>query len=308
MKFRSGLAISLLLLFAGCGSVSDAEVDADPPSIDARSTIDSAIPIDAPPAIDGAVPDSGPDAAPCDGTAAFVFTGAVQTFDVPACATAITVDAFGAQGGTGDLAGGLGGRAKATIPVTGGETLFVFVGGMGGTYQDDGPGGFNGGGATMNLTGSSGASGSGGGGSDVRRVMADLSSRVVVAGGGGGGGWSNNAGTGGAGGGLLGADGNSTDTTKPPGKGGTQAAGGAAGWVLAPNYPNEPGTFGVGGTAYHDGAGNGGGGGGWYGGGTGGFGGGAGGSGFVASAGATNTMMEVGVNSGEGLIVITWGL
>src|SRR5262249_5848787 len=70
----------------------------------------------------------------------FDCTGAAQSFTVPPEITAITVDAFGAQGGAGNTeststsggAGGLGGEARATIAVTPGETLDVFVGCRGG--------------------------------------------------------------------------------------------------------------------------------------------------------------------------------
>ncbi len=77
------------------------------------------------------------------------------------------------------------------------------------------------------------------------------------------------------------------------------------GWSSA-SYPNQPGSFGLGGTAYQDGAGCGGGGGGWYGGGTGGFAGGGGGSGYVDAPGNTNTSMETGVRSGNGVVIVSW--
>jgi PKD repeat protein len=252
----------------------------------------------------------------CAGSVELSYTGAVQDFVVPACVTAIGVDAYGAQGGTGklengsDATGGMGGRAQATVPVTGGETLHVFVGGMGqtigtGPTPPPGTGGFNGGGDVFDripnpgLT--QGMSGTGGGASDVRRGN-DLADRLIVAGGGGGGGW---YGAGGAGGGLTGADGNSSDAGFAAGKGGTQAAGGAVGWTRN-DYPNTAGTLGVGGKAYRDGAGNGGGGGGYYGGGAGGFCGGAGGSSWTDAPGNTNGTTTAGVRTGNGRVVITW--
>jgi hypothetical protein len=231
------------------------------------------------------------------------FTGSVQTFTVPPGVTSITVTAYGAQGGAGDLAGGLGGRATATIPVTPGEVLNVYVGGAGRTITttQSSTGGYNGGGGVMDCCGQ-GPSGTGGGASDVRRGTA-LSNRLIVAGGGGGGGWASNGGTGGAGGGLTGGAGGSTSATRNGGGGGTQSAGGAAGWV-GTNYPNQPGSFGIGGTGWRDGAGTGAGGGGWYGGGAGGFTGGGGGSSYVAAPGNTNTSTSSGVRSGDGQVVI----
>src|SRR5437899_880397 len=66
-------------------------------------------------------------------TQTFNCTGAAQTFTVPDGFTEITIDASGAQGGTGNAEtpanggpGGPGGRAQATIAVTPGETLDVF--------------------------------------------------------------------------------------------------------------------------------------------------------------------------------------
>ncbi len=253
--------------------------------------------------------------ATCTGMAELDYTGAVQDFVVP-CGTSINVDAYGAQGGLGkltnnnDAVGGLGGRAQATIPVTAGETLHVYVGGMGKTIDDKptvgtGTGGFNGGGDVFdwvpNPGQTMGVSGTGGGASDVRRGN-DLADRLIVAGGGGGGGW---YGAGGAGGGLTGGDGNSSDVSFPAGKGGTQAAGGAVGWTTG-GYPNTAGELGIGGKAFRDGAGNGGGGGGYYGGGAGGFCGGAGGSSWVAAPGNTNGTTTAGVRSGNGRVVITW--
>lgn len=253
--------------------------------------------------------------APCTGSQTFEYTGAAQTF-VVTCATSIVVEALGAAGGEGTLqaggpaAGGLGGRALATIPVTPGETLNVFVGGQGKSIDMNpspgaGTGGFNGGGDVFDFATppgqSEGVSGSGGGASDVRRGLT-LADRLIVAGGGGGGGY---YGIGGAGGGLVGADGNSSEASMPAGKGGTQAAGGAAGWTGV-NYPNQPGALGVGGNAYRDGAGNGGGGGGYYGGGAGGFCGGAGGSSWFAAVGNTNGSTDPGVRAGNGRVVVTW--
>jgi len=75
-----------------------------------------------------------------------------------------------------------GGYVKGDIPVTPGETLYIYVGQQPTTIT----GGFNGGGN------GEGAGKGGGGGTDVRQAGTALASRVVVAGAGGGAGyWSN---------------------------------------------------------------------------------------------------------------------
>jgi hypothetical protein len=288
---RSLASLLAIGLFCGaCGKVTETP--------DANTGDDDVAPPDA--------ADELPDADACagvnpTGTITFTYTGAVQTFVVPDCETSIAVDAFGAQGGTGAAAGGLGGRAQATIAVIPGETLLVYVGGAGATINNNGDGGFNGGGGVVECCGTA-PSGAGGGASDVRRGAA-LEGRIVVAGGGGGGGWQTF--TGGGGGGLVGVDGTDQDATFQAGNGGTQTAGGAAGWVNA-NYPNEPGSLGSGGRCWHDGAGCGGGGGGYYGGGTGGFAGGGGGSSYIGAPGSTNTSTTASNHAGNGEVWISW--
>lgn len=236
----------------------------------------------------------------------FSYTGAVQSFAVPSGVNAIQVLAYGAQGGAGDVSGGLGGQASATIPVTPGETLNIYVGGAGGTMTSTMKtlaGGFNGGGSVHECCGA-GLSGAGGGASDVRRGTA-LADRLIVAGGGGGGAWSSTSGTGGGGGGLVGITGNSSQTTYKGGGGGTQTAGGASLAVL-PNYPNTPGSLGQGGEAWRDTAGSGGGGGGYYGGGGGEFAGGGGGSSYLDAPGNTAKSTTSAVRSGDGQVIISW--
>ena len=65
----------------------------------------------------------------------FEYTGAAQTWVVPDTVTVVTFDVHGAQGGLGDVTTsqppGLGGRATATLSVTPGSTVHVFVGGKG---------------------------------------------------------------------------------------------------------------------------------------------------------------------------------
>ena len=131
------------------------------------------------------------------GTQMFSYTGAVQTFTVPACVTSITIEALGAQGHNINL----GGKAVATISVTPGETLNIYVGGRYSGSNNE-IGGWNGGGSSIRGTGT-GWSGAGGGASDVRRNPYGLSDRIIVAGGSGGGGGVG----GGAGGGTTCSDG-----------------------------------------------------------------------------------------------------
>lgn len=132
----------------------------------------------------------------------FDYTGAAQTWTVPSGVTSIQVTLAGAQG-DGPY-GGLGGRVQATIDVTPGTTLNIYVGGHGSGSS----GGFNGGGGG-NLNNNPGA---GGGASDIRIGGTALSDRVLVAGGGGGQGKQPSPahGAGGSGGGPSGEETRST--------------------------------------------------------------------------------------------------
>jgi hypothetical protein len=236
---------------------------------------------------------------------------------VPDGVTSVTVDAFGAAGGgvlypSSPVPGGQGGRTRATISVTPGETLQVNVGGEGDSYDDDAAalGGFNGGGDA----GSFGA-GAGGGASDVRRGGTDLENRVVVAGGGGGaaGGGPCDSAVGGAGGGDVPTAGEPSDGAGGGQPGGADA-GGAGGTAGAAGLAGDSGTAGAGGKgATSLGAAGGGGGGGWFGGGGGGgvgdpFSEGAAGGGGAAyvSDDATDVTYENGTRAGDGLVVISW--
>ncbi|MEQ9502310.1 MAG: LruC domain-containing protein [Deltaproteobacteria bacterium] len=248
----------------------------------------------------------------------FTYTGAPQTFVVPAGVTSIDAVLIGAPGATVDglRRGGRGGRVTATLPVTPGETLYVYVGGNGLRPQ----GGYNGGG--FGNGSNSLASGGGGGATDIRRGGTSLMDRVLVAGGGGGGG----AGPGsrqhgGNGGGTVGYAGSSSYAESPPGQGGTQTAGGAGG-DAGNNTRNQEnvgrdGSFGQGGNGgratgafYPVG---GGGGGGWFGGGGGGVryccgsggAGGGGGAGYAAP-GTTNVFMGIEYTVQEGRAILSW--
>ncbi len=237
----------------------------------------------------------------------FAFTGAAQTFVVPNGVTAITIEAWGASGGSAtnnsSLCGtnggkpGLGGYATGTLAVTPGETLQILVGGAG---QPGPAGGFNGGGVGCN---DSTTCSTGGGASDVRRGGTTLADRVLVAGGGGGAEWTCSGNRAGAGGGLVGEDGTGGDQPSHGGLGGTQTAGGAGG--PGSSFPSgSPGALGVGGasnTSLHGG----GGGAGYYGGGGGGNDGdGGGGSSFIGGVTAGATVP--GINDGNGRVLISW--
>lgn len=106
------------------------------------------------------------------GSLELVYTGAVESFVVPACVTELTIEAWGAQGGDNialDDLGGRGARMRGTFVVTPGEELSVIVG-QRGTDADQGNE-FNG-------------AGGGGGGSFVWRTAGD---ELLLAAGGGGG-------------------------------------------------------------------------------------------------------------------------
>ena len=263
------------------------------------------------------------------------YTGAQQTYVVPPGVVSIDVDVMGAEGGdatgttigwgagTATGEGGNGGRVTATLPVTPGETLYLYVGGEG-TISS---GGFNGGGNPSSCAGGTEVISSGGGGaSDIRQGGTTLADRVIVAGGGCGSAssgsvsYSTTPGAG-AGGGTTGA--NSTSSSGPclPGQGGTQIAGGIGGnnscWCSLPNVGGA-GTLGIGGdspcvasglsTCSCSGTGcvsGGGGGGGYYGGGAGlAFAGGGGGSSYT-DPGATVVTHTQGYQTGNGQIIIT---
>jgi uncharacterized repeat protein (TIGR02543 family) len=254
----------------------------------------------------------------------FTYTGSAQTWTVPEGVTSIQVDLRGAQGGgcgwngsplgSGIAPGGLGGRVTASLPVTSGETLFIYVGGQGGTRtvaqcgEADAPrgAGWNGGG-NGNRCG-----GGGGGASDIRRGGTDLAHRIAVAGGGGGAsGGSASCATyeghpGGNGGGLVGSPGSTGCVLEAfvPGSPGGQSAGGSGGsssCMTGGSGSLGQGGHGVGGYSC-------GGGGGYYGGGASG----SGCHGGTASAGGGSSLIpaggqtESGFQTGNGHVVISY--
>jgi hypothetical protein len=214
------------------------------------------------------------------GSQTFNYTGAAQTFVVPACVSSLTVDVSGAEGGQSGA--GLGGQSQGTLSVTGGEVLYIYVGEKGGGPGTNG--GWNGG-------GSAGGSdrGGGGGASDIRRSGNTFNDRVIVAGGGGG---THTGGTGGSGGGLTGGNGSDNNSF-----GGTQTQAGTGSCCPCP----AP-VFGIGQDGRCSGCNGSGGGGGYYGGGACTQGG--GGSGYIG--GVTNGQMVNGIRSGDGVVTISW--
>ncbi|MBK6997822.1 MAG: HYR domain-containing protein [Lewinellaceae bacterium] len=105
-----------------------------------------------------------------DGNETFVYTGALQSFVVPAGVTQITISALGASGGNASgFIGGLGSSMTGEFSVTPGQVLDILVGGQGESND-------------CSLTGS------GGGGSFVAIGATPL----IVAGGGGGASINNN--------------------------------------------------------------------------------------------------------------------
>jgi hypothetical protein len=194
----------------------------------------------------------------------FKFTGSVQTLTVPEHIQWIEVVLVGASGGIDSL-GGRGAVVHATIPVTGGSILYIFVGGVGTNPK----GGWNGGGDGFHLESWNKGFG-GGGASDIRITGMTLLNRMVVAGAGGGyyaGGCPSSAG------GHSGEEGEVGGHLSPSsgcgggsgGGGGTNLFGGAAGTNIGgPSTGASNGTFGIGGHGGHNNAG--GGGGGYYGG------------------------------------------
>ncbi|MER7770609.1 Ig-like domain repeat protein [Kitasatospora sp. NPDC096140] len=238
-------------------------------------------------------------------TCTFAFTGAEQTFTVPAGVTQVDVSAIGAAGGMeglGGASGGHGAQVSGTLTgLSGGQTLYVEVGGTatGGSCYPNTlcVGGFNGG-------GSSHFGGGGGGASDIRTQprtvpLTTTDSRLIVAAGGGGAGEAAQSPCAGSPGGDAGQPG--TDGACSGGIGGGAGAathggtGGAGGGGTASGTPGMLGTGGDGGQNT-----GGGGGAGFYGGGGGGninplvtpagsAGGGGGGSSLVPAGGTGPT-------------------
>ena len=242
-------------------------------------------------------------------TVTFNFTGGQQQWIVPAGVFSVNFTVAGAKGG--GFNGGNGAIiTKTCYSVTPGQTLYIYVGGMG--IQGGTSGGWNGGGTGHNSSGSSTyRSWGGGGGTDIRAGGTALLNRFIVAGGGGGRSGGSSPVCGGAANCNNGAQGCSTYGTG--GGGGTQGSGGNGGTPWAGTPPGgQAGFLGQGGQGgYWQTASGGGGGGGYYGGGGGGNdgcctganggGGGGGGSSLVPVGGTC----APGGNSNNGYVTIT---
>jgi hypothetical protein len=235
----------------------------------------------------------------------FNYTGAIQTYTVPAGVISVTIKAWGAQGGDGNSgsssAGGKGAYVSGEFSVSPGETLTLIVGGTGvdGINNLEGGGGGGGSYAIRDIGYAPLIIGAGGGGGSYQPGTLGEGGQSTTSAGGGGytpaihgnGGFSangNGGGTGSGGGGW-----NTNGTSNIWATGGTMqgGAGGLSTYV--------DGGFGGGGAGYH-----GGGGGGGYTGGGGGLytvGGGGGGSYNIG----TNQNNTSGVQSGNGLVTIT---
>lgn len=234
----------------------------------------------------------------------FSYTGANQSFTVPAGVTSLDVKAWGAGGGGGrvdSVVGGAGGFTRGRLAVTPGDVLVVVVG-EGGTRITAGT--------------SAAGGGEGGGYSGVFAGTPSQATARFVAGGGGGGGYYNDAtwgSSGGNGGGGVGGDGGVVGSSyyDSRGRGGGPSAGGAggcytSGWCgtngaalqggrggIYSGASVSAGSFGGGGGTGGGSYDSGGGGGGYWGGGGGANNaplGGGGGSGFAGGAGVTNGM------------------
>ncbi len=285
------LKFNLLVLFAGISGFASSQcpdITCPADSVHLTSSCDAVINYAVPVGVDT-----------CSSiTATFSYTGSEQTWVVPAGVTSITVDAYGAQGGANWVSNNnFGGHTQATISVTPGTTIYIYVG-----QQPNGiTGGWNGGGN------GEGAGQGGGGATDIRIGGNTLNDRIIVAGGGGGAGyWSSEHVIGGVGGGLIGGYGSRTDyATSPGGEPGTQSGSGN-GTCVSLNNPVCTGGFGYGGAPSSCGCEGYGGGGGWYGGaGSGNCRGGGGGSSYTDPA-ATNVLHEQGVRTGNGELTISY--
>jgi hypothetical protein len=230
-------------------------------------------------------------------TSSFSYTGAVQTFTVPAGVTSITITAKGAGGGSGSGGGSVGGSGVGevgTYAVVPGASLNVLVGG-GGTSAFGGGGG---GGSFVYSSGAASpliAAGAGAGGGAVAGGIggdgSTSSSGGAGANGGGAGGSSGSGGTGGsdgAGGGGYSGSGSGGTVCGGCG-GGSSVTSGAAG--------GSGGTGGNGGFGGGGGGGNGGGGGGGYSGGGGANQRGGGGGGSLNTG--TSTSTTTGASAGQ---------
>jgi len=245
----------------------------------------------------------------------FYYTGGVQTFTVPAGITSVTIEAWGAEGGTSTAqsggttyAGGKGAYIKGSFSVTPGQIISLLVAGKG----------------------SNGTCGAGGGGGS----FTVKSGTLLIAAGGGGGGFhctyyggaiGGNGSTSTSGGNGIQATGENTPQVGLAGGingngGAAYYGGGGGGWLTAGTTTSPPGAGGGaypgagglpgggygGGGGYYDGCCGGAGGGGGYSGGSGGTQDGCAGGGGGSFNGGTSQTNTTGIQSGNGQILITY--
>jgi hypothetical protein len=239
------------------------------------------------------------------GSQTFSYTGSIVNWTVPACVSQITIEARGAEGGQDQnfQLGGRGAQMTGTFSVVGGSTLRILVGQKG---TDGVAVGFN-------------RSGAGGGGSFVWVDGSNL--LLIAAGGGGGKGNSSTIGNTNASAGTSGENGfYPGGTNGSGGTGGTSSnsddGGGGAGWNSNGTGTGggiRPLAGGAGGTNNRNGGFGGGGGSTNSAGGGGGYSGGGGGNNGANNAGGggsfnggTNQINLSGVQTGNGLVTITW--
>jgi hypothetical protein len=246
----------------------------------------------------------------------FVFTGAPQSWKVPAGIASVGVDMGGAAGNNVYNMAGSGGRVQATVKVSAGEVLGIYVGGQGADPKSGGTGGWNGGGGPYSSNDAAFPNyqwGGGGGATDIRIGGTDLANRVMVAGGGGSGSFDPNTShysKGGAGGGTTGGGGGYPTVTSNPaqlaGQGGSQTGGGGSGCWYGGSCGGA-GSSGQGGdVGFTTNEPGGAGGGGYYGGGGGTSGGaGGGGSSYTDNSLCSSVIHTQGYRSGDGYVTIT---
>ncbi len=239
----------------------------------------------------------------------FTYTGALQTFTVPAGITSLTITSYGAGGGTAYNLPGLGAKLIGTFAVVPSEVLDIMVGGQGNgaenppsVYGYSGSGGgstyvWNTASSALPMEAAAGGGGSayesnGGAGSSANATTNDQTNGNAAGGAGGNGG---TGGTVGAGAGWLSNGGNGTNAG-----GGLDPANGGAGGTAG--SPGAVGGYAGGGGCYGN-NGYGGGGAGYNGGGGGSSGGGGGGGSYNGGASQTNT---TGVCGGDGFVLIVW--
>jgi len=237
---------------------------------------------------------------PLQSTATFSYTGSVQTWTVPVCATSVRIQVSGGQGGNSNNpgTGGLGARMQGDFQVNPGTVLSIVVGKQGNTNGASGGGG---GGSGVLVQGSPWIIAGGGGGINNSQTFAGLAGTTSTTG---------STGQWGGSGGSNGGDGGGTvysgNNFAYGGKGLNAGANGSTGTNGVSNMTTTTqGVFGLGGGGGSVGASYcncGGGGGGYSGGGAGGINGSGGGGGSYNTG--SNQQNQGGVQSGDGQVVI----